>query len=631
MTDTPITQNELIDEVESLQEDLNSLSLTDIAIAGSNIDFEPDATKDYTVVGTGCSVNAAGIASGFATGSYLTKTGLWSSVNGATKFEYKTKFKLNSNNASNYLASVDGTNYSFGIYVNNNFRISVWLTYINTSNESTYKSIKSADNVVTTSTDYWLKVVADASLGNIDVLLSTDGVTYTLIAQEAGTFSSMVSTTYTDLLLGTFIDAGQWDLEMPLDGTIDLSQTSVKVSDVDIWKAFVLNSNAIQINADLSVLSNYLQNTSTYANAIDINNSAANSKQRSVTLGVNAVPAQNGVSIGYQAGGGGTSVSVGRHAGSAIATNSFIVSIGAYANCNDSGRGVEDKANIGASSVAVGAESSSAGANGIAIGPGAWAGFTSLTQFNDPSFTPTLNNIAIGPYAHASGVGAIQIGGGSNSTARTLSIGFPYVDAQTPAVNYTLLDSAGIIPSARMPSDVLKNATTQTNGLAILGTTTAAANATAIGKDSLASYITTAVGTSSQSYGIMSTSVGAWSNAGNSANVVSAIAIGAGASALASGAILLGNGINNEAKTFKVALTDTQTVHAATDEASGLFTLLDSSGKIPGGRMALQGSAAPTTSTVGSIGQFYVDTTNQVGYMCVSDASSTYVWKQITA
>ena len=47
--------------------------------------------------------------------------------------------------------------------------------------------------------------------------------------------------------------------------------------------------------------------------------------------------------------------------------------------------------------------------------------------------------------------------------------------------------------------------------------------------------------------------------------------------------------------------------------------------------MVLRGTTAPTTATAGSVGQFYVDTKNKVGYMCVSAADSTYVWKRITA
>lgn len=97
------------------------------------------------------------------------------------------------------------------------------------------------------------------------------------------------------------------------------------------------------------------------------------------------------------------------------------------------------------------------------------------------------------------------------------------------------------------------------------------------------------------------------------------IAIGR-ASATANYAIQLGTGTNSDANTFSVGLSNSLNVR-----------LLNSNGTIPGERMALQGTEAPTTSTVGSVGQFYVDTTNQIGYMCVSTADSTYVWKQITA
>lgn len=97
------------------------------------------------------------------------------------------------------------------------------------------------------------------------------------------------------------------------------------------------------------------------------------------------------------------------------------------------------------------------------------------------------------------------------------------------------------------------------------------------------------------------------------------IAIGR-ASATANYAIQLGKGTNSTANTFSVGLSNSLNVR-----------LLNSDGTIPGERMALQGTGAPTTATVGSVGQFYVDTTNQIGYMCVSTADSTYVWKQITA
>lgn len=42
-------------------------------------------------------------------------------------------------------------------------------------------------------------------------------------------------------------------------------------------------------------------------------------------------------------------------------------------------------------------------------------------------------------------------------------------------------------------------------------------------------------------------------------------------------------------------------------------------------------TTAPTTETIGSIGQIYVDTATGTGYMCVNATGGSYTWKQITA
>lgn len=64
--------------------------------------------------------------------------------------------------------------------------------------------------------------------------------------------------------------------------------------------------------------------------------------------------------------------------------------------------------------------------------------------------------------------------------------------------------------------------------------------------------------------------------------------IGRGSKNRARGAVLLGTcGFNSEDKTFKVALSDTSsTINPATNEASGLYTVLDSSGNIPAARLS---------------------------------------------
>lgn len=42
-------------------------------------------------------------------------------------------------------------------------------------------------------------------------------------------------------------------------------------------------------------------------------------------------------------------------------------------------------------------------------------------------------------------------------------------------------------------------------------------------------------------------------------------------------------------------------------------------------------SGAPTTSTIGTLGKIYIDTSTDDAYMCVKVSSGTYTWKQITA
>ena len=151
----------------------------------------------------------------------------------------------------------------------------------------------------------------------------------------------------------------------------------------------------------------------------------------------------------------------------------------------------------------------------------------------------------------------------------------------------------------------LKNAATGSNSICILGNASGDANGSrsvAIGTDSYASQNNcVAIGNYAAATGYTSVAVGM-------------------CQATANYAIQLGSGKNGNANTFSVGLSSSLNVR-----------LLNSDGTIPGERMALQGTEAPTTSTAGSIGQFYVDTTNQIGYICVSAADSTYVWKQITA
>ena len=238
-----------------------------------------------------------------------------------------------------------------------------------------------------------------------------------------------------------------------------------------------------------------------------------------------------------------------------------------------------------------------------------------------------------------------------NATVPSITVDQTYNSASANAQSGVAINGAGF----------LKNSAVGSNSLTILGSTTTSNNNINIGYSSIAegSLSTslgfsavagangaTAVGSNSKANGQYAVGIGDHSKT-NGATGMYAVAIGSNSSATqdsciaigyysgatgiasvaigvcnatANYAIQLGRGTNSTANTFSVGLSNSLNVR-----------LLNSDGTIPGERMALQGTEAPTTATVGSVGQFYVDTTNQIGYMCVSTADSTYVWKQITA
>ena len=104
-------------------------------------------------------------------------------------------------------------------------------------------------------------------------------------------------------------------------------------------------------------------------------------------------------------------------------------------------------------------------------------------------------------------------------------------------------------------------------------------------------------------------------------SVRGAIALGPGAHATVSGVMDIGaslmtdRGYNSSTYRLLTGLYDPQSAHDAANKEY-VDPTTDSS--------------APTTATVGRLGQIFIDTATSTAYMCV-DASNPYVWKQITA
>jgi hypothetical protein len=67
--------------------------------------------------------------------------------------------------------------------------------------------------------------------------------------------------------------------------------------------------------------------------------------------------------------------------------------------------------------------------------------------------------------------------------------------------------------------------------------------------------------------------------------------------------------------------SDATTTYATKEEVSQALSNID---------LTKQGNGVPTTSTEGSIGQIYVDITNNEAYICVNTDSDNFTWKKIT-
>ena len=157
-----------------------------------------------------------------------------------------------------------------------------------------------------------------------------------------------------------------------------------------------------------------------------------------------------------------------------------------------------------------------------------------------------------------------------------------------------------IIQEVVVDEGYLKNTATGSNSLTIGGTKATNSNATNLGYGSSApGWLATSVGHGSGATATASTAIG--QNA--KANKTNAVSIGTEAQATGNGSIALGTKArNSEAKTFKVALSDTDGTHPCVDEASGLYTLLNANGKVPVGRyIAMTGADGTNAGTTGSV------------------------------
>ena len=271
-----------------------------------------------------------------------------------------------------------------------------------------------------------------------------------------------------------------------------------------------------------------------------------------------------------------------------------------------------------------------------------WKNTTSPSLKN--TATGTEGALAIGDGSTGSGRGSTAIGAGSSTT-----------EAYSVAVGHNAKANGGLIA-------IGNEATASSINAMAFGF---AAKATGVGSLAVGQSITAsgggaiAIGSSNKAGGSNSISVGGSINNTSGQNSVRigyntlqkstydltgnygigigynayttnqyGTAIGANANVKADYGIQIGSGSNTEANTLYVGLS-----------SSSNYKLLDADGTIPAERLVnapcsalevLTGTAAPTTSTTGELGEIYIDTTSGNGYMCVNITDGTYTWKNIT-
>lgn len=190
---------------------------------------------------------------------------------------------------------------------------------------------------------------------------------------------------------------------------------------------------------------------------------------------------------------------------------------------------------------------------------------------------------------------------------------------------------------------LLNNSTGSFSALSILGDATTTSGSVSVGSLSSAgnygvavgphatgsSYYAVSVGSDASATGRSSIAIGGegGGNKGARASGDYAIAIGAantsnkGPYASAKNAIQIGPGTNSTANTFNVGLSDNDN-----------YNLLKSNGNVPEERLKevmIKGASNPTTSTAGTVGLLYKNTTTGGIFKCTNVSGGTYTWREL--
>lgn len=145
-----------------------------------------------------------------------------------------------------------------------------------------------------------------------------------------------------------------------------------------------------------------------------------------------------------------------------------------------------------------------------------------------------------------------------------------------------------------------------------------------------------AIGGDSSAGSISSVAIGGLAIAGSS-GILAAVAVGANAQATGQGSIALGRyALANQQGQMDIGSTNTSYGYNNSNYRllTGLYDGQSAHDAATVGQITpTSDSSAPTTATVGRLGQIQIDTSTTTAYMCVAvdDVTPAYTWKQITA
>lgn len=397
-------------------------SLTDIAVAGDNITFEPYGTDNITIVGSVTLNNhvlSNFSSSNYATAQFTPETG---------PFAWKAVVKVKAGSTTTGVQRAMCLENLFMMHFNGG------KLHFEPSGLSDYTSTVS----VSSGTTYYMCIEFDGT-DTYTYSYSNDGNTWTTLNTVSGSFSPNY-TNQSTIYLGI-----QWTGQYYTYGSIDLQGCYLEIDGVKVWEGFT-QTGKTAINAVIP--SGTLANTATGTNSLTILGSAS-SQSNSINIGATS-SVSNGqtTAIGYNSKAyGSSSVAIGYKA---YAYGGYSIYIGQPYSTGYSAEG--------SYSICVGYNTRTRGGNDIALGyySNTYGGNCIAIGSNATASSNGGNCIAIGNSAQSTGTYAIQLGQGTNSNANTFSVGL------SSSNNYQLLNSSGEIPEARMAQVIISGASDPT-------------------------------------------------------------------------------------------------------------------------------------------------------------------------